>query len=99
MRSLCIAEEYVTVNSINVLSDEERRFYGEYMTLETKKNVLNSSGNVSCIFGQFLIKFQFSQQIFIEVRNIKCHGNPSRRMTDMAKLIMAFRVMRTGLKV
>jgi len=53
MRSLCIAEVYVTVNSINVLSDAKQRFYGEYISLETKKNALNSSGKVSYIFAQF----------------------------------------------
>jgi hypothetical protein len=39
-------------------------------------------------FCPILIKL--SQQIFVEARNIKFHGNPSRRTTGMAKLINAF---------
>jgi len=53
MRSLCTAEIDVTVISINVVNYAKQRFYGEYMTLETKKHVLNSSGKVSFIVAQF----------------------------------------------
>jgi hypothetical protein len=51
------------------------------------------------------MKFEFSRQMFEKVSNIKFHQKPSSGsrvvpfvLTDMTKLIVAFRILRTRLK-
>jgi hypothetical protein len=58
------------------------------------------------IIGRFLMKLEFSQQIFEESSNIKFHDNSSNGnrvvpcgQTDIAKLIVAFRNFSNALKI